>query len=64
MGGRGGGWRGGGGGRGGYGYGFNRGGGMRGRRPRGYQLLITGLPSTGSWQDIKVSSSVCINKLF
>lgn len=28
--------------------------GGRGNRPKGYQLEITGLPSSGSWQDIKV----------
>ena len=30
------------------------GGGMRGSRPRGYQLMVSGLPPTGSWQDVKV----------
>ncbi len=30
-----------------------RGGFNRGSRPRGYQLLVSGLPSTGSWQDLK-----------
>ena len=48
--------------RGGGGYGGDRGfgrgfgGGGRGgftRKPRGYQLLISGLPATGSWQDVK-----------
>ena len=43
-------------GRGGYGggYGGGRGGGFsRGNRPKGYQLMISGLPATGSWQDVK-----------
>ncbi len=30
-----------------------RGGFNRGSRPRGYQLLVSGLPPTGSWQDLK-----------
>ena len=48
------------GGYGGGGYGGGRfgggggGGGMRGSRPRGYQLMVSGLPPTGSWQDVKV----------
>ena len=50
------GYRGGGGG-GGYGaggYGGGGGGGLsRGPKPRGYQLLVSGLPPTGSWQDLK-----------
>jgi len=54
------GYRGGGGGyRGGGGYdggrGYGGGGGGRDFRPksRGYQLIVSGLPSTGSWQDLK-----------
>ena len=45
----------GGGGRGyGGGGGYNRGGGFsRGNKPKGYQLLVSGLPPTGSWQDVK-----------
>ena len=42
--------------RGGGGYrggGYNRGGFNRSNRPRGHQLLVTGLPATGSWQDLK-----------
>ncbi len=41
----------------GGGYRGDRGRGGRGgyqRKPRGYQLSISGLPPTGSWQDIKV----------
>lgn len=30
-----------------------RGGFSRGSKPKGYQLLVSGLPSTGSWQDVK-----------
>jgi arginine/serine-rich splicing factor 1/9 len=46
------------GGRGRDGYGGFRGGrgggfGGGGRKPRGYQLLVSGLPETGSWQDMK-----------
>ncbi len=26
---------------------------QRGNKPRGYQLLVSGLPPTGSWQDLK-----------
>lgn len=47
---------GGGGGRGGGDrYGGPRGGGFagRGNRPKGHQLLVSGLPATGSWQDVK-----------
>ena len=40
------------------GYGGGRGGGgggygSRGNRPKGYCLTVTGLPPTGSWQDVK-----------
>ena len=52
----GGGYRGGGGRgfRGGGGFGGGRGGGFsRGSKPRGYPLEVTGLPLTGSWQDVK-----------
>ena len=28
--------------------------GNRAARPKGYQLQISGLPPTGSWQDVKV----------
>lgn len=57
--------RGGGGGRGysggGGGYGGGRGGGgdrggggyNRGPKPKGFRLLVSGLPETGSWQDLK-----------
>lgn len=47
--------RGGDGGRGGGGGGGNRYGSFSGRasRPKGYQLLVSGLPPTGSWQDVK-----------
>ena len=42
----------------GGGYGGGRfgggGGGPRGSRPKGYQLMVSGLPPTGSWQDVKV----------
>ena len=56
-GGGGGSYRGGGGGRGGYrDRGRGGGGGGYRRKPRGYQLSISGLPPTGSWQDIKVSN--------
>lgn len=61
YGGGGGGGRSGGGGRGG-GYGRSGGGGMRGRRPKGYQLSITGLPPTGSWQDIKVRNGILLEE--
>lgn len=41
---------------GGRGYGGGGGGGrndIRSSKPRGYQLIVTGLPPTGSWQDLK-----------
>lgn len=43
---------GGGGGYGGYGGGGNRGY-NRGPKAKGYELLVSGLPTTGSWQDLK-----------
>lgn len=33
--------------------GGGRGGFSRGSKPKGYQLLVSGIPSTGSWQDLK-----------
>ena len=45
----------GGGGRGYYGGGRRDGYGRGGGRQSGHKLLITGLPPTGSWQDIKVN---------
>ena len=35
------------------------GGGGRNNRPRGHKIYITGLPGSGSWQDLKVSK--CFN---
>lgn len=39
----------------GGGGGYRGGGGFggRGNRPKGHQLLVSGLPPTGSWQDVK-----------
>lgn len=51
--------------------GFNRrdGGGRfrsfnRDSRPKGYQLMVSGLPSTGSWQDVKVKTFISCTDQF